>query len=150
MPALATKARSLNQRARARATERRAVAALAVAPVRTPSFIVRLDPNAPEVDVDTLGFSATLRGYGGADDYGHEAALAAHLASEEPYGPIVRRAVRVAFMGGGTPDQDLILVGRLSAVERTVPDRETRQVWAAAGVLVSGKGAPVVRQMENR
>lgn len=105
-----------------------------------------LVPLASELVVDATWPEALAPVIRDRDAY--QAALRAHLANTSPYGPVVRRVVLVDY-----PDlsivQQLIIEGRLSAVERTVPDEASRQAWRAAGVLsVEGSGIPVARQIE--
>lgn len=111
----------------------------------------RLSDLGDVVEVDTVGFSTTLRGdIYGVDALAARTAMAAHLRSDAPYGPTVRRVVLVGYVGQ-LEVQELVLEGRLSAVERTVPDAMSRHYWAVVGVEgVAAEGMPIVKQMENR
>ena len=149
MPALMERAARLNEAARVRA-HRRYYEALASVPV--PVVVERLSCDAEVVEVTTIALEAIVPGGVWAlDAFGPDAATRALLASEVGYGPIVRRVVLVTFIGDPLTVQELTLVGQLSAVERTVPDRMTRDAWGAVGVEGLGAvGMPVVKQMERR
>lgn len=134
------------ERRAARALERAAVAsALAPAPVAVE--VARLSPSAEVVEeVDRVVLEASAPSCSSPDD---EAAVRASV--RESYGPRVRRIVLVGFVGDPLTVQELELVGQLSDVERTAPDRETLRRWVQAGVRgVMGEGLPVLKQMEHR
>lgn len=131
-----------------RALERATVAA-ALAPAPVPVEVARLSPSAELVEVgETLPLGATGSAFKTLDD---EAAARAHLNNPAPYGPMVRRIVLVGFVGDPLMVQELELVGRLSAIERTAPDRETMRRWVQVGVQSAmAEGMPVLKQMEHR
>lgn len=121
-------------------------AALAPAPVEPAATFARLSPSAEVVEVGRTAYESTLPAFAPVDD---EAAVRASV--RESYGPTVRRIVLVGFVGDPLTVQELELVGQLSDVERTAPDRETLRRWVQAGVRgVMGEGLPVLKQMEHR
>lgn len=133
-----------------RAEKRKAMAA-AFLPIPVTIDQPRLSDAGEVVEVETVGFRATIRGdIFAADFLADRTALAHHLSNEAGYGPRVRRVVLVGFVGQ-LEVQELVLEGQLSAVERTVPDALTRRTWAAVGVEgLEAEGMPIVKQMENR
>lgn len=141
---VATPSRTAERRAD-RDIERAAMAAALVPVV----IFARLSAEAEVVEVDsTAGLTVTPSAFALDDD---AAALRAHLANSSPYGPTVRRVVLVGFVGDPLTVQELALVGRLSAVERTAPDRDSVWRWADVGAqALMGPGMPIVKQAETR
>lgn len=128
-----------------RALERAATAAV-LAPAPVAVEVARLSPSAELVEVDAVVFDSTPPAFAPVDD---EAAVRASV--RQAYGPKVRRVVLVGFVGDPLTVQELELVGQLSDVERTAPDRETLRRWVQAGVRgVMGAGLPILKQMERR
>lgn len=130
-----------------RALERAATAAV-LAPLPVAVEVARLSPSAEvyEIAGDPIRFESTPPAFAPVDD---EAAVRAAVRST--YGPKVRRIVLVGYVGDPLTVQELELVGQLSDVERTAPDRETLRRWVQAGVRgVMGEGLPVLKQMEHR
>lgn len=136
------------QTAMTRARKRKAQA-LAKSPVVVEKPIPRLDPQQlTELEIDTVGLPSrapglwavvrdTSRPEGVApvltDAECAAAAMRQHIASEKPYGPIVRRPAIITFLGS-LDVEEVLLVGQLSAVERTAPDMLTLEAWREAGV----------------
>jgi hypothetical protein len=119
-------------------------AALLPAPI-----VVRLSDDPDEVAIeDTAGLTITPSAFASEDA---DAALRAHLANPAPYGPTIRRVVLLGFQRAAMTIQELALVGRLSAIERTAPDRESARRWAEVGAPAPmGVGMPIVKQAEAR
>lgn len=123
-------------------------ASLAPAPVAV-ELVARLSPAGEVVELDeTIAWGVAPSVYAST---GEDVALRAHLNNPAPYGPMVRRTVLVGYVGDPLTVQELDLVGRLSAVERTAPDRETLRTWIQAGAHgAMAAGMPILKQAEVR
>lgn len=149
--------------AKSRAAKRMA-AALAAVPVSVAGDVERLERSRlPELEVDTValasrppGLWAVIRnsawqvsereklradhwqapGVEGiiTDAEGAAAAMRQHLANEKAYGPVVRRPAIITYVGS-LEHEEVLLVGRLSAIDRVIPAKETLDAWRDAGVL---------------
>lgn len=136
-------------RALVRKVEREIERAAQAAALLPAPIVVRLSDDPEEVAIeDTAGLTIEPSAFASEDA---DAALRAHLANPAPYGPTVRRVVLLGFQRDEMTIQELALVGRLSAVERTAPDRDTARRWAEVGAPGPlGQGMPIVKQAESR